>query len=573
MLSLLVPYKTRFAIGQLAMLVATGAGLAAPWLIRNVFDVLQKGELRLLLVYTGMLAGVYVLKALADFIRTNALEYVGQRIIRDLRAQVYGRLLELSLDYYSARSSGEIASSMSNDMNLLQQGLAPGLAAVFQQILSLVVVTLLLIRIDWLLALAVFLMLPVIILVSKSMGGKIRSIARRTQEQLGSLMAAITESISGISVIQAFVLEHQALGLFKYENDQVLARSLRGIRVNAAARLIVSLLNSAFLLVVIGLGAYRVSRGVIGLPDLIAFILYSEMVAGPISVLAGIYIEINKATAAFQRILGIIEATEVIAEAEDLLELPKVKGHIEFRDVSFSYDGVHEVLRHINLGVKPGETIALVGPSGAGKSTLIKLLPRFYDPTKGSILLDGVDIKGLDLRHLRSNIGIVPQDTHLFGLSVALNIACGKPDATDDQIRNAAELANAHGFIVELGDGYDTHVGEGGANLSGGQRQRIAIARAFLKDPPILILDEATSALDTLSERKVQQALTKLMSSRTTLIIAHRLSTIRNANRIVVLRDGEVLASGPHDALIQSCPFYRDLCMEQFAGMEVPVAS
>ena len=565
MLALVAPYKSHFALGQLAMLVGTAAGLVAPWLIRNVFEMLQRGDLGLLLGFTGLLAGAYAIKALADWARTNALEYVGQRMIRDLRAAAYGRLLELSLGYYSGKSSGEIASSMSNDMNLLQQGLASGLAVVLQQAITLVVVVLVLFRLDWVLTCAVLAMLPLVILISKRMGDQVKAIAHHTQERLGSLMTIINESIAGISIIQAFVLEQHALGLFKHQNEQVLSRSLQGIRVTTTARLIISLLNSAFLLVVIGLGAYRASQGILSLPDLIAFILYSEMVAGPVAVLAGVYVEVNRATAAFQRIAGIMEAQPQIADPPQPVTIPEVKGHVRFNQVSFAYDGTHEVLRDIGFQVAPGETIALVGPSGAGKSTLVKLLPRFYDPTRGAITLDGVDIKHLDLQYLRSQIGIVPQEAHLFGLSIGANIACGKPEATDEEIRWAAKLANAHAFIMEQPQGYDTPVGEDGASLSGGQRQRIAIARAFIKNPPILILDEATSALDTLSERQVREAWEKLKAGRTTFVIAHRLSTIQGADRIIVLRDGEILAIGPHEDLVRSCPFYRSLYETQFA--------
>jgi ABC-type multidrug transport system fused ATPase/permease subunit len=239
-------------------------------------------------------------------------------------------------------------------------------------------------------------------------------------------------------------------------------------------------------------------------------------------------------------------------------------GEIAFHDVSFSYDGRHTVLDGIDLTVAAGERVALVGPSGVGKSTLVKLIPRFYDPTAGAVCIDGVDLRHVDLQQLRNQIAIVPQETHLFGMSVADNIACGRPEASMDEIVRAAQLANAHGFISQFEGGYDTHVGENGARLSGGQRQRIAIARAFLKDPRILILDEATSALDTHAEREVQRALDALMRGRTTLIIAHRLSTIENADRILVFRDGQVLDSGTHAALLARCPTYRDLYEAQF---------
>lgn len=565
MLGLLAPYKKLFFWGQVAMLIGTAAGLAFPAIVGHVFATLEQGDTSLLLGAVGLLAGVAVVGQVANYGKNNALQYIGLKIIRDLRAQVYDKLLELSLDFYASKNSGEITSNMSNDMMLLQQGVATGLTIIVQQVISLVVVIILLLRIDPLLTLAVFCTLPVIILVSRRMGARVKAISRQTQERLGELMGIISQSISGISIIQAFVLEHYARGMFRNHNDQVVDRAAEGIRVSSRANLVVGLLNYVFLLVTIGLGAYRVASGVLTTPMLISFILYSEMVAGPISMLAGLYVEVNKAVAAFQRISDILDAQVHVAQVEDPLSPDMVQGHIRFEQVKFGYDQGRPVLQDIDLEIKPGETVALVGPSGAGKSTLVKLLPRFYDPDAGRILLDGVDVAQMDLQALRSHIAIVPQETHLFGLSIATNIAFGNPDATEEAIVAAAKLANAHAFILEQERGYDTEVGENGARLSGGQRQRIAIARAFLKDPRILILDEATSALDTYSESKVQMALETLMQGRTTLIIAHRLSTIENADRIVVIQDGRVLAQGPHAELYASCALYHDLYARQFA--------
>ncbi|MBN1579669.1 MAG: ABC transporter ATP-binding protein [Anaerolineae bacterium] len=570
MLSYLKPYKKPFLIGQIAMLVGTAAGLAFPWAVRRVFDTLfVAGNMSVLLTAVGLLAGVFALREVANYAKTVTLDSVGQNVIRDLRDRLYHKLLELSLDYYDNKSSGEITSSMTNDINLVQGGLASGLAYILQQVLTLVGVTVLLVRMDWALTLTIFATIPIVILISKTMGDKIRSIATSTQERLAHLTNIISESVAGIDIIKAFVLEHNAKDLFRGQNNQILSKSLRSIRVTANARLIIGLLNSLFTLIVIGLGGYRVARGVLTPPDLIAFILYAEMVVGPVAMLAGLYIEINKALAAFGRINDILDTPNVI-RSESTLPLPgptqPVSGNLVFQDVAFSYDGHNNVLHDINLIAAPGETIALVGPSGVGKSTLVKLIPRFYDPTAGHILFDGLDSQDLNVEFLRSQIAIVPQDTYLFGMSIYENIACGRPDATEDEIVRAAQLANAHEFILEQPNGYHTQIGERGARLSGGQRQRIAIARAFLKDPRILILDEATSALDTHSERRVQDALDKLMRGRTTIIIAHRLSTIENASKIVVLQQGTVLATGTHRELLARCDIYNSLYRTQFAS-------
>jgi len=564
MLSYLGRYRWQFAAGQIAMLFATAAGLAFPWAVRDVFDILFQGSgLRSLLIAVGVLAAVSVLREAANLIKNRTLGSIGQKIVRDLRAQVYQKLLQLSLDYYGDQSSGEIASSMSNDMNLLQQGLASGLAFVLQQTISLVVVVIMLARIDPVLTLTVLGTIPLIVIVSQKAGERVKSISKSTQERLGRLMSIMNESISGIDVIKAFVLESRAIGLFCGQNDQILRRSVQGIKVSSLAGLFIGLLNALFFLVVIGFGGYRVASGHLGPADLIAFILYAEMVAGPVSTLAGLYIEINKTVAAYQRIDAILSTQSSIVSPPNAYRPEAMAGRTEFQGVSFSY-GHKPVLRDIDCTIEPGQRVALVGPSGVGKSTLVKLIPRFYDVTAGAVLIDGVDVREMDLEYLRSQIAVVPQETHLFGFSVRENIACGRPDASEDEIVRAAEMANAHEFIVQLERGYDTSVGEGGARLSGGQRQRVAIARAFLKDPRILILDEATSALDTHAERKVQSALDRLMRGRTTLIIAHRLSTVVSADQIVVLKDGRILATGTHHSLLKTCSFYRDLYQKQF---------
>jgi subfamily B ATP-binding cassette protein MsbA len=464
---------------------------------------------------------------------------------------------------------------LTNDINLVQSGLSSGLAYILQQVITLIGVTVLLIRLDPVLTLAVFGTLPLIILISKVMGDKVKAITSSMQERLAALTNIIGESVSGIDIIKAFVLETYAKSLFRDENNQILSKSLRSIRITSGARLAIGLLNSAFTLVVIGFGGYRVAQGHLTSPDLIAFILYAEMVVGPIATLSGIYIEVNKALAAFTRIDDIL-STRALIQGGQQPSLPErtpasIEGQIRFEHVTFSYDGVKNVLHDINLTAEAGQTVALVGPSGVGKSTLLKLIPRFYDPTAGRITLDGVDHRELDLEHLRRQIAVVPQETYLFGMSIRENIACGRPGANEQELVHAAQLANAHEFILEQPDGYDTQIGERGARLSGGQRQRLAIARAFLKDPRILILDEATSALDTHSERKVQDALDRLMQGRTTLIIAHRLSTIEQADKIVVLDQGTVLASGTHQTLLKDCDLYRGLYQTQFSQPSHPI--
>jgi len=545
MLGHLRPYRWRFAMAQAAMLVATAAGLGFPWAVSRVFDQLLAGHGgRFLLGAIGTLAMISVARELANAAKTYELGVISQRMMRDLRSRLYAKLLTFSLDYYARQSSGAIASRMSNDVNVVQQGLSTGLTYVVQQVLTLMVVIVLLLRIDAVLAGATLAAVPIIVLVSKQMGERVKAISRTTQEKLGYLMSTVAESVSGIDVIKAFVLEGYAVGIFRDQNDEVLERTVAGTRVTSEARLAVGLLNACFLLVIIGLGGYRASLGLLTVADLIAFVLYSEMIAGPVSLLATVYVEINRAVAAYERLREVLDATPSVAEAPHAIRRDSISGSLEFRDVSFSYGGACRALVGVSLRIEPGECVALVGPSGAGKSTLAKLIPRFYDPDSGQVLLDGVDLREYDLAFLRSQVGIVPQDTFLFGFSIEENIACGRPEATHDEIERAARLANAHEFIVELEHGYQTRVGERGVRLSGGQKQRIAIARAFLKDPRVLILDEATSSLDTVSEGRVQAALQR---------------PVRAADRIVVLDEGQVRAVGTHQELLAANTLYAGL--------------
>jgi len=558
MLALLKPYRWTFAMGQTMMLLATACGLAYPLVVRQIFDTpsgAANGSGWLL--WIGILGACFLVGQAATYFKDWNLGRVGEQIVRDLRERGYQSLLAQELGFYDRRDSGKLASTLTNDITLLQDRIASGLAFMVQQVVSLIVVTVMLVRIDPLLTLAVAALIPAVLLVSRAMGKRSKAISQSTQEQLAGLLSITSQSIAGIGVIKAYVLEKRAMALYRGQNARALDRSLAGRRVAVSTALVVGIVDVLFTLATLGLGAYRVSLGAMSPADLLAFVLYAEMIVRPIAALSSLYVEINKAAAAYERVAAVIDSPQVEQGAGDLRP-ETIVGRVTFDGVGFGYGEGARVLDGVDLDVQAGETIALVGPSGVGKSTLIKLLPRFYRATAGQVRIDGLPLDDLDVTWLRDKMAIVPQDTYLFDLSIRDNIALGNPDTDEEALRNVARLANADGFIRALDEGYDTQVGEGGGRLSGGQRQRIAIARAFLRDPRILILDEATSALDAQAEASVQEALERLRAGRTTFVIAHRLATVMDADRIVVLGEGGIEAVGGHEQLLATCPYYRE---------------
>ncbi len=554
------PYKGRYILGQIAMLISSGAGLAFPYFLGTLLDSsLMDQEIHQLITAIAMLAGIELISGLSTYITNINLGFISQHVISDLRDRLYAKLQRLSISYYKNRSSGEIVSNMTNDINLFQQAVSTGITYVIQMLITFVVAVIMLFSLDSILTLVLLVSFPIMILVTKMMSKEVKGLSKNTQEDLSNVTSILNQSLSGINIIKAFRLEDQAKNIFGRQNQSWLKNIKSQIKVKAKTRLVVGYLRSFQLLLILGLGAYRVFLGNISTGTLISFILYSQMLAAPIGLFSEIYVELQRALAAADRIFALLDFKEEIVVPENPVEIDDLVGTVQFQHVGFGYVDEEMILKDINFMIERGKTHAFVGKSGAGKTTIFNLIPRFYDVKAGQVKVSGVDVREMGLETLRDSIAIVPQDTYLFEMSIKENILCGKLDATEQEIIQASKNANAHDFIMELPEGYDTIAGEGGCKLSGGQKQRIAIARAFLKNPKILLLDEATSALDTFSESIVQNAISKLISGRTTLIIAHRLSTIINADVIHIIDNGVVVDSGTHLNLMETSKAYREL--------------
>jgi len=563
------PYKGRLTAGIISMLLHSFFTLFFFNVFHNLINTIieevstgEKGLESLSWIALSMIL-VYFLKGVTNYGQTYLTSYVAQKAVRDIRADLYAHLQSLSLSFYNKNKTGEMISRLTNDVGILENAIINGAIGVFYQSIVLIAGIFYLVYLNSRLSLLLLVMLPVIAVIMKNFNIKIRQVSRRVQIKIADISDVIQETLSAVRVVKSFGREEYEYQRFQMENEENFRARIKNAQYDAILSPFIEFIAAIAFTAILWYGGYEVYNGRMNPAALITYFTILLAIAQPLRSLSKLSTTIQQALAASERIFETIDIHVHIEEKEDAEVLAEVQGKVSFEDVSFAYKEGEEVLKDINLEVEPGEVVALVGPSGAGKTTLVDLIFRFYDPVQGTIYIDDRDIRDLKLASLREHIGIVPQENVLFSGTIRDNIAYGDLSATDEEIIAAAKAANAHDFIMNFPDQYDTIVGERGVGLSGGQRQRIAIARAILKDPEILILDEATSALDAESEALVQNALEKLMVNRTTFIIAHRLSTIKNADTIVVLDKGRIVEMGDHDSLMSKRGIYCKLYQGQ----------
>ncbi|MDM5335147.1 ABC transporter ATP-binding protein [Ureibacillus composti] len=561
------PYKWEIFITIIIGILKFAIPLFIPLLIKIVIDDiidtdLSDSEKTKMLFYWlgGTVILFFIIRPPIEYYRQYYAQHVGNKVLYDIREQLFGHLQKLSLKYYANTRAGEVISRVINDVEQTKNFIMIGLMNLWLDVSTILIAIGIMMTMDVKLTIVAIIAFPFYAFSVKFFFGKLRDLTRKRSQALASVQSYLHERVSGISIIKSFTLEKHEQKVFDDENGEFLDRALDHTKWNAKSFAVVNTITDIAPLLVIAYAGYQVINGELSVGTMAAFIAYIERLYSPLRRLVNSSTTLTQSIASMDRMFELMDEDYDVENKANAKILPPVSGQVTFDNVCFKYEKSGDnILQNINLNIQPGETAAFVGMSGGGKSTIVSLIPRFYDATDGAVLIDGHNVQDVVIQSLRSQIGIVLQDNILFSDSVKQNILMGKPDATEEEVIAAAKAANAHDFIMSLQEGYDTKVGERGVKLSGGQKQRIAIARVFLKNPPILILDEATSALDLESEALIQDSLNRLASDRTTIIIAHRLSTITHADKIFVIDHGHLVEEGTHESLMQKQGVYYDL--------------
>ncbi len=567
LLAFLRPYKTRTALAFLSVLAASASVLAMPQLIRWAIDyglgverrgdhLVATGQTHLLVIVALAIIGAALFRGLFTFFQTYLGEWISQRVAYDLRNRIYDRLQRLSYAYHDQQQTGQLMSRATQDVEAVRWFIQMGVLRFAYVIILLAAVLALMLVTNWKLALITWAFLPFIAWRSTVMALSLRPLWTRIQEGLARLTTVLQEALTGARVVKAFGREEHEGEKFRREANALFADSYQSSRIQAVNAPMMTGVWLAALAAILWFGGREAAAGNLKVGELASFLFYLAVLQMPVRSLGWIIMITSRAQSAGQRVFEILDAESAVRERPGAPVLADVTGHVRFEDVSFGYDSISPVLRHIDIDARPGQVVALMGPTGSGKTTVVNLMPRFYDATAGRITIDGVDIRDVSLASLRRAIGTVQQDVFLFSATIRDNIAYGAVNAAQEQIEAAAKAAHIHDFIDSLPDGYDTWVGERGITLSGGQKQRVAIARTLLMDPKVLILDDSTSSVDTETEYLIQQTLAGLMRGRTTFVIAQRLRTVKMADQILVLSDGELVERGRHEQLLRRGGLY-----------------
>ncbi|MDE5073074.1 MAG: ABC transporter ATP-binding protein [Trichodesmium sp. St5_bin8] len=535
------------------------------WLMGEMAGYIGKGDVRAIIQLAGLAAIIFMIKGAVQYGQDTLMAKAALTIALDLRKQLYSHLQKLHISYFEKSKTGDLSYRITEDIDRTGEVINKFFHQFVPCILQLIVVLGYMVYLNWQLTLATLIIAPLMALLIGWFGELLLSFSRQSQHRISNLSALITEVFNGIRIVQTFAAEEYQIAQFSVEAEQNRQAKYMAEKVKALQFVVVGFLEAMSVIFLFLLGGWQISQGNLSGEGFISYVTGVALLIDPISLTTSNYSEFKQGEASCDRVFEILRIQPKIIQKTDAIPLPTVVGRVEYKNVCFSYNSEKQVLKNLNLLVKSGEIIAFVGASGAGKTTLINLLPRFYDPQSGEILIDEINIQDVTLISLRRQIGIVPQEVTLFSGTILQNIAFGQLDYNIYAVKEAAKIANAHQFITKLPEGYQTWVGERGVNLSGGQRQRIAIARAVLENPRILILDEATSSLDYESESLVQEALERLMEGRTVFIVAHRLTTVQRANRILVMENGEIVESGTHIELLEKGELYTRLYQKQFS--------